>query len=1622
MWEASGSRSSQYILERALDGALGLLGRRVAEPEFATIVRAAFGDDAGRKAVAGVLSDMLLDHAAPKAKLVPAESLNGAHGAYDAKSDTIFVSAAYVASHATALDAIERVLLEELGHAIDARLGAITGAVDAPGDEGAIFSALAMGDTLAPAALAALKAENDHGTIQVDGKPVAVEFAASYGTVTLDGDLAEWTAADRLDSAASGAAGYALHGKYTGDAYVFAINSAVAIGANTTVWLNTDQNTATGYKIWGFAGGAEYNVNFDSAGLPHLYTGADGQTPVSGTVDYSFSADTKTVEFAVPTALLAGAPQAVDVLADVNDATFIPNDYSAYTFTVAAPPAPAPATVVGDVTLNGDLADWTAANRLEVPGSGVAGYELYGKYTGDSYVFALNSTSGAIGPGTTFWLNTDQNTATGYQIWGFAGGAEYNVNFTTKPNLYTGADGQTLVNGALPYSFNADHSVVEFAVAAAQLSGVPKAVDVLVDVNNQVYLPVDYSAYTYTVAAPAAPGPAPVIGDKTLDGNLADWTAADRIDLPGFQTAGYEVYGQVVDGNYVMAVKSDTVIGAGTTAWFNVDQNAATGFQIFGNSGGAEYNVNIGANKQLSLFTGDAGQMLVKSGLAAGYSADGKVVEFAVARANMAGATGSVDVQLDVNDQVFLPADYANRCTIRDTRTLPPVTHDGLKIAIVYSETTAAKYFDLTAYSQLFMAAQSQAMQAGIPYDVLSEADLADAAKLAQYDAIVFPSFSNVQTAELGAIESALTSAVYDYHVSLIAAGDFMTNDQTGAALAGDSYARMKSLLGVSFGGFGTGDVSVHAHDTANPMMSGYQSNELIRDYTGVGYLHFQPVAGSASVLVDQQIAGQTYNAVLGTETGAKNVHFSTDAMLADNNLLWQAIDYVAKDGAAAPSAGLQMSRQASIVAARNDMDQSQERFDVALEDGGPGIYDKLVPILQQWKADYNFVGSYYINIGNNPPDQMTNWSISKPYYDAILALGNEIGTHSHTHPEDTNLLSASQIEFQFNQSQQVIEQQLGINVTGAAVPGMPEKLGISTQIIQYFDYISGGASTVGAGYPGAFGYLTPDLTDKIYLAPNVSFDFTLIDFKNMTPAQAAAEWAKEFNALTGHADTPVVLFPWHDYGATAWQTDPPAASKYTTEMYTQFIAMAAQAGAEFVTLADLAERMRSFEHSKVSYSTTGNVMTASVTGTDVGKMALDVDGGQHIQNVQNWYAYDDDSVYLPRTGGQFSITLGAVADDVTHITALPSRAELLAVTGDGTNLSFSAIGDGTVVIDLKNPAGQKVHVAGAEIAGLVGERLELTLVGAGQHDVAVTMSPPSPVDRAPVITSNGGGDTANISVAENSTAVTTVKATDQDGGALRYAILGGADKDAFAIDDTTGVLAFKTAPDFEAPADIGGNNVYDVVVQAIDTGGLADTQALSILVTDVKGVSLTGNGSANALTGTGEADTLDGRGGNDTLTGLAGDDTLLGGAGADTLLGGPGNDTLMGQGGADRLSGGAGADVMGGGAGNDRFVYGAMEDFGTLAAHDVIQDFASGQDKLDLSAIDANSGAAGDQAFQFLATQGTSFTAAGQLRFAQDGATGKTFVEGNLDANLTADFRIELDHIVALKQTDVVL
>ena len=145
------------------------------------------------------------------------------------------------------------------------------------------------------------------------------------------------------------------------------------------------------------------------------------------------------------------------------------------------------------------------------------------------------------------------------------------------------------------------------------------------------------------------------------------------------------------------------------------------------------------------------------------------------------------------------------------------------------------------------------------------------------------------------------------------------------------------------------------------------------------------------------------------------------------------------------------------------------------------------------------------------------------------------------------------------------------------------------------------------------------------------------------------------------------------------------------------------------------------------------------------------------------------------------------------------------------------------------------------------------------------------------------------------------------------------------------------------------------------------------------------------------------------------------------TAINGTGNglaNAITGNAGANVIIGGAGADTFTGGAGADTFRFTALSD-STAAAGDHIVDFSGKKgmrpqgDKIDLSAIDANSATGANEAFTLV----NKFNGhAGQAYFSYDAHAGTTDVYLDVDGDKAADMVIHLDGHVTLTSADFIL
>ncbi|TSD87758.1 hypothetical protein FFK22_015800 [Mycobacterium sp. KBS0706] len=276
-------------------------------------------------------------------------------------------------------------------------------------------------------------------------------------------------------------------------------------------------------------------------------------------------------------------------------------------------------------------------------------------------------------------------------------------------------------------------------------------------------------------------------------------------------------------------------------------------------------------------------------------------------------------------------------------------------------------------------------------------------------------------------------------------------------------------------------------------------------------------------------------------------------------------------------------------------------------------------------------------------------------------------------------------------------------------------------------------------------------------------------------------------------------------------------------------------------------------------------------------------------------------------------------------------------------------------------------------------------------------------------------------------------------GGAGADVMDGGAGTDtASYFTGSAGVTI-----DLAAGTASGGDAAGDMLTGIENLSG---SQGHDILAGDAVGNKLQGWNGDDVLRGGAGADTLEGGAGSDTAsyytsaTGVAvslatgtasgGDATAdalnsienLSGSnlGNDGLEGNAGANVLNGWGGNDALVGGGGKDTLTGGTGADRIYFTALGDSVVGANADVITDFSHTQgDRVDLTGIDANAGAAGDQAFSFIGS-GLYTGVAGQLRYAV--ANGITTIAGDVNGDKVSDFHIILTGIVNLIAIDFVL
>ena len=254
---------------------------------------------------------------------------------------------------------------------------------------------------------------------------------------------------------------------------------------------------------------------------------------------------------------------------------------------------------------------------------------------------------------------------------------------------------------------------------------------------------------------------------------------------------------------------------------------------------------------------------------------------------------------------------------------------------------------------------------------------------------------------------------------------------------------------------------------------------------------------------------------------------------------------------------------------------------------------------------------------------------------------------------------------------------------------------------------------------------------------------------------------------------------------------------------------------------------------------------TNSFSGTplndDVGSLAIRVTA----TDTSGASATQDFTVTVNNTNDAPVITSSNAAGFAENATGTVYTAAATDVDA-GTTLTYSISGTDAALFNIDSVTGAVTFKSSPNYEAPTdagGNNVYDVTIGASDgtvtttKDVAITVTN---VNEAPTVTS-----AATASFAENGTGtVYTAAATDPDAGTTLTYSISGADASLFNINATTGAVTFKSAPNYEAPGDAGGNNVYDITVGASD-GTLTTTKDVAISVTNVNEAPTITSGAA---------------------------------------------------------------------------------------------------------------------------------------------------------------------------------
>ncbi|ODV40076.1 Calx-beta domain-containing protein [Microcystis aeruginosa] len=201
----------------------------------------------------------------PEIEVVNSSVLGSANGAYGISTNKIYLSESFFASASS--DALVAVMLEEIGHFVDAQVNT----VDTVGDEGELFSHLVRGVNLTEAELTYIQTEDDRSVIDLGGQFIGVEQTAPI-TLIVNTTIDENDGSATIGSGLSLRDAVAIANKSPNTPYIIKLKSG------TTYELTYVNDTTTGDRSLNTNG--TITIETDGTALASIVNNASYKPPI----------------------------------------------------------------------------------------------------------------------------------------------------------------------------------------------------------------------------------------------------------------------------------------------------------------------------------------------------------------------------------------------------------------------------------------------------------------------------------------------------------------------------------------------------------------------------------------------------------------------------------------------------------------------------------------------------------------------------------------------------------------------------------------------------------------------------------------------------------------------------------------------------------------------------------------------------------------------------------------------------------------------------------------------------------------------------------------------------------------------------------------------------------------------------------------------------------------------------------------------------------------------------------------------------------------------------------------------------------------------------------------------